>query len=107
VFKTIGIPGILKLMDDVQNRRAVFRSAVVIVYEPLIITATGEVEGVILERPRGYRGFGFDPIFMPLGATKTFAEMDIEEKNKYSHRAKAVKRAFEKLIASVQTLKAP
>jgi len=107
VFKTIGIPGILKLMSGVENRRAIFKSAVVIVYEPLIITATGEVEGVIVERSRGCKGFGFDPIFMPLSATKTFAEMDIEEKNKYSHRAIAVRRAFEKLIASIQTLKVP
>jgi len=98
VYRTIGCTGILKLMEGIQNRRAFFRSAAVLIYEPYIITAVGEVEGTISEKPRGNKGFGFDPIFIPQGSTRTFAEMSIEEKNIYSHRAKAVEKAFLKLV---------
>jgi non-canonical purine NTP pyrophosphatase (RdgB/HAM1 family) len=48
----------------------------------------GKVEGIIVE-PRGENGFGFDSIFRPMGSDKTFAEMTTEEKNQFSHRAKA------------------
>jgi XTP/dITP diphosphohydrolase len=43
----------------------------------------------VSERPKGTHGFGFDPIFVPLGERRTFAEMTSEEKNRFSHRAKA------------------
>ncbi len=90
VFKTIGIHGILKLMNDVDDRRAEFRSVVVLKH-PIVGTRIfeGIVNGIISRIPKGSKGFGFDPIFIPNGCTKTFAEMDIEEKNKYSHRARA------------------
>ena len=97
VFKTIGYTGILKLLENVKNRRAFFRSVAVLVYEPLIITGIGEVEGTIAYEARGDKGFGFDPIFIPRGSSKTFAEMSIEEKNMFSHRAKAVEKVFIKL----------
>ncbi|MEM0077236.1 MAG: non-canonical purine NTP pyrophosphatase, partial [Thermoproteota archaeon] len=54
---------------------------------------SGRVDGVITTEARGKNNFGFDPIFKPLGSNLTFAEMSIEEKNKFSHRAKAL-RAF-------------
>jgi XTP/dITP diphosphohydrolase len=47
-------------------------------------------EGNITEYPQGEMGFGYDPVFMPLNANRTFAEMTLEEKNQYSHRGKAV-----------------
>ncbi len=50
----------------------------------------GVAAGVILEHPRGSYGFGYDPVFRPLGADKSFAEMDRETKNKWSHRSKAL-----------------
>ncbi|RLG80188.1 MAG: non-canonical purine NTP pyrophosphatase, RdgB/HAM1 family [Thermoprotei archaeon] len=104
VFKTIGCQGILKLLDGVLDRCAWFKSVSVLIYEPFILTGEGIVEGIISTEPRGSRGFGFDPIFIPKGATKTFAEMDIEEKNKFSHRAKSVESVFSRLIKYLRTL---
>ena len=91
VFFTIGLPGILRLLQDVQNRSAVFRS-VYAFHEPgkKPLLCTGECEGTIIQECRGMNGFGYDPLFVPKGATKTFAEMTIEEKNRFSHRAKAL-----------------
>ena len=58
-----------------------------------IIQFEGIVNGIIIGKGRGNYGFGYDPIFIPDGSQLTFAEMPLEEKNKFSHRA----RAFEKL----------
>jgi XTP/dITP diphosphohydrolase len=55
--------------------------------------------GKITTEPRGTGGFGFDPIFQPQGTTKTYAEMTLQEKNLYSHRAKAAKKLAEFLTA--------
>ncbi|MDH7477134.1 MAG: XTP/dITP diphosphatase [Candidatus Bathyarchaeota archaeon] len=99
VYKAIGNKGILKLMENVKNRDAKFQS--VIAYcaskrEPPLCFK-GEVVGTITrEERRGSGGFGFDPIFEPLnGGGKTFAEMTVEEKNKYSHRADALRKFAE------------
>jgi len=95
VFKTIGIQGVLKLMEGVKDRRARFKS-VLAFYCPLsdsVYTFTGEVEGWIAEKPRGTRGFGFDPIFVPAeGDGRTFGEMDVKEKNEFSHRARSAEK---------------
>ncbi|MEM4809788.1 MAG: non-canonical purine NTP pyrophosphatase, partial [Desulfurococcaceae archaeon] len=58
------------------------------------------------KEPRGEKGFGFDPIFVPseYGETRTFAEMEIEEKNRYSHRAKAVKSVLEQLLSDINSI---
>jgi XTP/dITP diphosphohydrolase len=99
VYKVIGNKGILKLMENVENRKAKFQS--VIAYcssksEPPLCFK-GEVAGIITkEERRGNSGFGFDPIFEPLdGGGKTFAEMTVEEKNHYSHRAGALRKFAE------------
>ena len=89
VYKTIGINGILKLLENNPNRQAYFKSVVACVCPPYIEVFEGVVEGWIAEKPRGSQGFGFDPIFTPHGSDKTFAEMSIDEKNRYSHRGKA------------------
>lgn len=94
VYKTIQNKGILKLMENIQNRKATFRSAIVYYSQetgPLLFE--GETEGKITLTERkgnGNSGFGFDPIFQPVYSGKTFAEMTLEEKNYSSHRAKAV-----------------
>jgi len=95
VYRTIGVEGILKLMEGLSNRNAHFRS--VIAYctpqnrEPICFT--GEVHGKIALEARGSSGFGFDPVFEPKGGEgKTFAEMDMAEKNRFSHRAKALRK---------------
>jgi len=95
VYKTLGLWGLLKLMNGLDDRRAYFLSAVAY-SEPggFVKVFTGKVEGFITGRPRGRGGFGFDPIFKPMeGDGRTFAEMDTSEKNRLSHRA----RAFRKL----------
>jgi XTP/dITP diphosphohydrolase len=61
---------------------------------------TGEVQGRIVEAPRGSGGFGYDPIFLPDGARQVFAEMTLEEKNRISHRGKALQKANQ-LLASL------
>ena len=99
VYKTISNPGLLKLMENVKDRKAMFRS--VIAYcdgkvEPVCFE--GEALGTIAHDEiwgRLKTGFGFDPIFQPAGSEKTFAEMAIEEKNRFSHRAKAVRKLAE------------
>ncbi len=90
VFETIGVGGILKLLRNVKNRDASFQ-AVVAYCEPLgePTCLAGMSRGAITKNARGSGGFGFDPIFAPRGAGKTFAQMSISEKNLYSHRAKA------------------
>jgi len=97
VFHTVGCDGVLKLMKDtkVEDRSAVFRS--VFAYgksdcKPYL--CIGECKGVISIVKRGNNGFGYDPIFIPQNSDKTFAEMNISEKNSFSHRGKSL----EKLI---------
>ncbi|MEM2192168.1 MAG: RdgB/HAM1 family non-canonical purine NTP pyrophosphatase, partial [Candidatus Hadarchaeales archaeon] len=91
VFMTIGNAGVLKLLEGTKNRDAKFISAVGYCdgSEPKVFL--GSVAGKISRKPRGTSGFGFDPIFIPEGGDgKTFGEMSVEEKNAFSHRAKAV-----------------
>jgi len=102
VFFTIGLSGILRLLDGVKKRDAVFQS--VYAYSeprkrPVIVM--GECHGTITIERRGTHGFGYDPIFVPQGATKTFGEMTMTEKNRFSHRAKAL----EQLVMKLKTKK--
>lgn len=94
VYSSIGVPGILKLMSGIGDRRARFKSCVALSSSsnpsrPKIFT--GEVEGSISKRAKGQGGFGFDPIFVPSGLSRTFAQMSVPEKNRISHRSKAVR----------------
>ncbi len=91
VYKTIGIHGVLKLLEGVENRRAYFKSVIALAAPNLsgVKLFTGVVHGVIATEPRGSGGFGFDPIFIPERSSKTFAEMNDEEKNRVSHRGGA------------------
>jgi XTP/dITP diphosphohydrolase len=100
VYKTIGNKGLLKLMENIENRKARFDSVIAYYSAELKspIRFKGEALGeIIKDERRGKResGFGFDPIFKPTNSQKTFAEMTIVEKNKYSHRAKALRRFAE------------
>jgi len=94
IFQTIGTKGILKLMKNIDDRNAYFHSVIAFCKpkeEP--IAFRGRVEGKIIQEERGDGGFGFDPIFTPLkGGGKTFAEMETREKNRYSHRAEALRK---------------
>lgn len=94
VENKMGNKKVLKLMEDEEDRRAVFKS--VIGYcEPgkETIVFTGTVEGAIAFEERGTGGFGYDPIFEYNG--RTFAEIGDEEKNKLSHRRRALDKFFE------------
>ncbi|EWG08288.1 MAG: rdgB/HAM1 family non-canonical purine NTP pyrophosphatase [Candidatus Aramenus sulfurataquae] len=95
VKKTLDIDGILRLMTGVKQRRAYFETVICYVDEREVRTFSGRVYGRITERPSGEKGFGFDPIFAPDGSDRTFAEMTVDEKNKYSHRAKAFRKFLE------------
>jgi XTP/dITP diphosphohydrolase len=96
-FKTIGCTGVLNLMRDRVDRRARFR-AVVAYCEPTQTPKcfVGVVEGSLSQETKGASGFGFDPIFIPSeGDGRTFAQMTREEKNLYSHRARAFRKFAE------------
>jgi len=85
-----------------RRRMARFRSVIAFISregkEELV---EGIVRGVILESPRGGQGFGYDPVFLPEGHDRTFAEMSLEEKNQISHRALALARLKPLLISSL------
>ena len=75
-------------------RSARFRTVVALVFpDGVEIVAEGSLEGVIAERPRGERGFGYDPVFAVGG--RTLAEMSLDEKNELSHRARAIRALVE------------
>ncbi len=102
VYKTIGNDGVLKLMANVVNRNASFKSTIAFL-SPTIGKPScfnGEVKGQIAEEKHGSQGFGFDPIFKPFNFSKTFAEMTAEEKNRHSHRAHAFRKFAEWYKAS-------
>lgn len=80
-----------------RHRNARFRTVIAIVGKGIEEVVEGRVEGDILEAPRGTNGFGYDPLFVPRGQKKTYAEMTLEEKNQISHRAMALKKATEVL----------
>lgn len=82
---------LLQSLDDVEDRRARFRTVVALVYpDGTAHTFEGTCSGTITTRPRGEGGFGYDPLFRPEGYEQTFAEMPEEAKNEISHRRKAL-----------------
>jgi XTP/dITP diphosphohydrolase len=92
---------LLENLKDKQNREARFKTVISLIWKGKEYFFTGICEGTILSQPRGSGGFGYDAAFMPLGATKTFAEMTIEEKNQYSHRKKAIDLLKKFLLAEI------
>lgn len=83
---------LLSEMCDKENRRARFRTVICLLEGGEEHLFEGIVNGEIIRQRRGDTGFGYDPVFVPEGYTQTFAEMGNEEKNKISHRARAVKK---------------
>lgn len=84
-----------KLLENLSNtnhRSARFRTVIAFIENENIHYFEGKIEGEIIKEPRGNTGFGYDPIFVPKGYSKTFAELGADEKNKISHRALAVKK---------------
>jgi XTP/dITP diphosphohydrolase len=83
------IDKVLLLLDRMENRSAMFRTVIALIIEEKEYLFEGRVKGRIITERRGTKGFGYDPVFIPDGNDKTFAEMDLEEKNTISHRADA------------------
>ena len=85
---------VLEKLNNESDRSAQFRTVIALNIKDMQLVFEGIVKGTILKVGRGENGFGYDPIFEPENCGKSFAEMTIEEKNSYSHRA----RAFAKMI---------
>jgi XTP/dITP diphosphohydrolase len=85
---------VLREMLDTKNRKARFKTVITLILNGKQHIFEGIVNGTIISEKRGENGFGYDPIFIPENESKTFAEMNLSEKNQFSHRA----RALEKMI---------
>lgn len=88
---------ILSLLEDKEDKSAAFHSVIALVGEGTEDTFEGIIEGTIGDA-KGTEGFGYDPIFYPLNSSESFASMDLDAKNKISHRALAI----EKLLLHLQ-----
>jgi XTP/dITP diphosphohydrolase len=95
------IDKVLAELEGETKRNAQFRTIITLILNSSTFTFEGIVQGEIILEKRGENGFGYDPIFVPEGEIRTFAEMSLEEKNKHSHRA----RAFEKMIVFLSEFK--
>ena len=93
------IEKIWKELKGIRNPKAIFRSVIYVHLNKKKICFQGKVEGSIIYEKRGLEGFGYDPIFIPKGYKKTFAELGDTTKNKISHRALAIVQ-FIKLLES-------
>ena len=89
---------LLKNLADKADKSAHYTAAIALVYpDGSYVTAEGYMYGTLINEGRGERGFGYDPIFVPDGETRTVAEMTDEEKNAISHRANALSELLKKL----------
>ena len=88
------IEKVLTNLKNIENRTAQFRTVICLIWEQKEYYFEGICHGQIAEQNSGTAGFGYDPIFIPEGATKSFAEMTMDEKNTFSHRQKAVTQLF-------------
>lgn len=84
------IDKVLEELSWTTNRKARFRTVIALILDGAVHYFEGIVNGEIIAERKGVKGFGYDPVFLPDGYTLTFAEMPLEEKNKISHRARAV-----------------
>ena len=89
------IAKLLANMDEKENRKARFRTAIALILNGEEHIFEGEVNGQIIKEYRGHNGFGYDPVFLPDGYSQTFAELPAEIKNKISHRGNAAKKLAE------------
>lgn len=81
---------VLKNLEQRTNRTAQFRTVICLILNKEIHYFEGIIRGEISTEKRGAKGFGYDPIFIPEGSSITFAEMTLDEKNTFSHRARAI-----------------
>ena len=95
------IEKVLSKLSSHSNKKARFRAVICLIMEGKETFFEGICNGKIIDDPAGSGGFGYDPIFIPDGSGRTFAEMSIEQKNQFNHRTKAAA----KLVAYLQTMK--
>ncbi len=89
------IDKVLDELSGVENRKARFRTVIALILDGSVQYFEGIVNGEIIAERKGVKGFGYDPVFLPDGYEQTFAEMPLAEKNKISHRARAVSKLVE------------
>jgi XTP/dITP diphosphohydrolase len=95
------IEKVLNKLSSHSNKKARFRAVISLIIDGKESQFEGICNGKIINLPTGIEGFGYDPIFIPDGSSRTFAEMPIEEKNHFNHRTKAAA----KLVAYLQTIR--
>lgn len=83
---------LLEKLSGKENRTARFRTVLTYINEAGQWQFSGEVHGQIADVPRGEKGFGYDPLFVPEGHSRTFAQMPLDEKNSMSHRGRAMEK---------------
>ena len=83
---------LLREMKGKTNRKACFKTVIALILDGNEYLFEGRVDGQIIEDQRGVSGFGYDPVFLPEGFDRTFAEMSDEEKNSISHRGRAIRK---------------
>jgi XTP/dITP diphosphohydrolase len=91
------IEKLLLELEGIENREARFRTVITLILDDKHYAFEGQVSGKITKELRGDEGFGYDPVFIPDGFEKTFAEMPADLKNQISHRANAINRLLEHL----------
>jgi XTP/dITP diphosphohydrolase len=89
------ISKVLHQMDKSTNRKARFRTVIALIVDNKEYSFEGIIEGTIIREKRGSAGFGYDPIFLPDGESLTFAQMTPDEKNRNSHRSKALNKLIQ------------
>ncbi len=89
------IEKLLRELSGIENRYAEFKTVIALVGHGQPLFFEGIVKGTITKEKHGTNGFGYDPVFMPEGYDRTFAQMTLEEKNKLSHRSRAVRKFAE------------
>jgi len=86
---------LLEKLNQKTNRNAQFRTVIALILDGKMYTFEGSVSGVIATKRQGNEGFGYDPIFIPNEGDRSFAQMPLEEKNKISHRGRAIRKLSE------------
>lgn len=94
------IEKLLLRLTGIENRTARFRTVMTLIVNGKQYQFEGVCNGTINDSPIGINGFGYDAVFIPDGSTHTFAQMDLEEKNKFSHR----KKAFSQMLTFLKNL---
>jgi len=83
---------VIKKLNEIgiESSKAYYTAAVALIYKDKLFTTHGFMRGIVIDKERGDKGFGYDPLFIPNGFDKTFGELDDEVKRRISHRTKAI-----------------